>query len=196
MSQHDKERWNTKHPLSKIPDEPIELVKRFARLAHGKQALDIACGMGRHAKFLASEGFQVDAFDVSSFAIDALQGLANINAQEVDFDNYCLEQDRYDLIVCTYFLHRPLFQQIRDALRDEGVVIFETFVHDPENERVPSNRAFLLEEGELEVTFDDTFELLHIQEYWSTDMQGYKTRKASMVAKKRRGGMSIDDFWS
>ncbi|MBD3793895.1 MAG: hypothetical protein IE889_07030 [Campylobacterales bacterium] len=55
--------------------------------------------------------------------------------------------------------------------------------------------GYLLNEGELELAFDDTFDLLHIQEYWDTDMQGYKTLKASMVAKKKRGGMTDEDFW-
>lgn len=195
MSIEDKERWNQRHPISQIPDEPIQLVTQFAQLAPGKQALDIACGMGRHAKFLAAQGFEVDALDVSSYAIESLQGIKGVNACEVDFDSYTLSQNRYDLVVCTYFLHRPHFMQIREALRENGIVIFETLVYHPDNERMPSNQTYLLNEGELELAFDDTFDLLHIQEYWDTDMQGYKTLKASMVAKKKRGGMTDEDFW-
>ncbi|MCH9740573.1 MAG: methyltransferase domain-containing protein [Epsilonproteobacteria bacterium] len=196
MSKEDKQRWNKKYQDNPIPDEPIELVTKFAKLATGSKALDIACGMGRHSKFLASQRFEVDALDVSSVAIDSLQGLENINAKEVDFDHFTLAKNAYDLIVTTYFLHRPHFNQMREALREDGILIFETFIYHLDNERVPSNRAFLLEEGELELAFDDTFDLLHIREFWDEDMQGVKTMKASMVAKKKRGGMSDEDFWA
>ena len=70
MAQEDKERWNKKYQDNKIPDEPIVLVQQYATSARGNQALDIACGMGRHSKYLASLGFNVDALDISSVAIE------------------------------------------------------------------------------------------------------------------------------
>jgi len=195
MSIEDKNRWNEKYKDDKIPQTPSELVSKYSKLANGKNALDIACGMGRHSKFLAQEGFSVDALDISDVAISNLQNIANINAKEVDFDTYRLEKNKYDLIVCTYFLERKLFPQMLDALRDRGLILIETFLHHSDNERKSSNPAFRLNEGELEATFDDKFELLHIVEYWDKDYMGYKTMKTAMVARKKFGGMSDDDFW-
>ena len=83
-----------------------------------------------------------------------------------------------------------------NALTPGGIIILETFLHHTDNEREPSNPAFRLNEGELEAAFDDKCELLHISEYWSTDHMGYKTMKAAMVAKKKSGGMTDEDFWS
>ncbi|MCK5854434.1 MAG: methyltransferase domain-containing protein [Sulfurovaceae bacterium] len=195
MAQEDKERWNKKYKNSPIPTKIVGVVEKYAQLATGKSALDIACGMGRNAKFLATEGFEVDALDISPVAIEGLQNIENIRAKEVDFDTYVLQENSYDLIVCTYFLERKLFPQIEKALKEDGIFIFETFMHHADNTKVPSNRSFLLEEGELEVTFDERYELLHISEFMEEGICGEKSMKASMVAKKRRGGMSDEEFW-
>jgi len=196
MAQEDKERWDAKHSKNMMPQTPIKLVSEYAKLATGKQALDIACGNGRHSKYLASLGFEVDALDISSVAIEQLQGTPHINAIEVDFDTYTLEKEKYDLIVCTYFLERKLFPQMIAALKPNGIILMETFLHDEGNERTPSNPAFRLNEGELEAYFDHECELLHIPEFWDTDYQGFKTMKTSMVARKKSGGMTDEDFWA
>ena len=159
MAQEDKERWDEKYQNNPMPNEPIKLVSDYASLATGRQALDIACGMGRHSKYLASKGFTVDALDISSVAIGHLNNIPNINAIEVDFDTFTLPKEKYDLIVCTYFLERRLFPQMIDALKPNGIILLETFLHDADNSRIPSNPAFLLSEGELKATFDDKFEL-------------------------------------
>ena len=199
MAIEDKERWDNKYndpETAKRLSEPLALVQDYAKLSPGKQALDIACGMGRHSKYLADEGFEVDALDISSVAISQLQDTAHISAQEVDFDSYVLHKEKYDLIVCAYFLKRSLFMPMIDALKPNGIILMETFLHDPGNERAPSNPAFLLNEGELEGVFDDKCELLHIKEYEDKDYQGFKTMKTQMVARKKSGGMSDNDFWA
>jgi len=185
MALSDKERWNEKYQDNQIPNAPIRLVTDYIKLATGKQALDIACGMGRHSKYLASMGFNVDALDVSSVAITSLQGLEHINAIEVDFDTYTLPKEKYDLIVCTYYLERRLFPQMIDALKPNGIILMETFLHDVINERQPSNPAFMLNEGELEAYFNGKCELLHILEWLDVDYKGFKTMKTSMVARKK-----------
>lgn len=184
MSLADKERWDQKHQNNLIPHQPIASVTRYATLAKGKEALDIACGTGRHSRYLASLGFQVQALDISSVAIAQLQNLDNIDAKEVDFDTYILPQNHYDLIVCTYFLERRLFPQMVQALKLEGILILETFLHHPQNERIPSNPTFRLKSGELRTAFEETCELLDLSEYWDKDYMGYKTMKTTMVAKK------------
>jgi len=196
MSQADKERWNEKYQDNQIPNEPITLVKEYNNLATGKQALDIACGMGRHSKYLVSQGFEVDALDVSSVAIASLQNIPQLHAKEVDFDTYRLPTETYDLIVCTYFLERRFFPQMIAALKPHGIILMETFLHDEANERQPSNPAFMLNEGELEAYFDDKCELLHIPEWLDVDYKGFKTMKTSMVARKKSGGMTDEDFWA
>jgi len=185
MALEDKERWDEKYQDNPMPDEPIKLISDYASLATGNQALDIACGMGRHSKYLASIGFEVDALDISSVAIGQLQNIPHINAIEVDFDTYSLPQEKYDLIVCTYFLERRLFPQMIDALKPNGIILIETFLHDEKNERKASNPAFLLHKGELEETFNELCELILNPEFWAEDYKGFKTMKTSMVARKK-----------
>ena len=69
-------------------------------------------------------------------------------------------------------------------------------MHHPDNTKVPSNRSFLLEDGELELTFDDRYEILHLQDFMDNIDCGDKAMKSSMVARKKRGAMSDEDFWA
>ena len=185
MSQQDKQKWNKKYQNNPIPNRPIALVTDHVALATQGKALDIACGMGRHSRYLASLGFSVEALDISSVAVENLQNIPNITAKEVDFDTYRLEKEAYNLIVCTYFLKRELFPQITEALKVGGVFIYETFLYHPDNQQAPSNRSFLLEAGELEASFSNDLELISLREYWDETMKGNKTMKASLVAIKR-----------
>lgn len=196
MSIEDKERWDKKYKSNIIPSKIVEVVENYAKLATGKSALDIACGMGRNSKFLAESGFDVHALDISEVAIESLKDIENIRAEIVDFDSYSLKENSYDLIVCTYFLERKLFPQIEKALKEDGIFIFETFMHDAENTKVPSNKSFLLNKGELEATFDERYNLMHLSEWMDENICGEKCMKASMVAKKKRGGMSDEEFWA
>lgn len=103
MAIEDKERWDKKYQNKDGPTKPIKIVKEYASLAKGKNALDIASGMGRHSKYLQRLGFEVDALDISSVAINELKNIPGIHAKEVDFDTFTLPVNRYELIVCTYF---------------------------------------------------------------------------------------------
>ena len=183
MAVEDAKKWNKKYQNNKIPDEPIALLKEYAEIVNIGNALDIACGMGRHSKYLAKLGFKVDALDISSVAINTLKNIENINAKVVDFDEYKLEKNKYDLVLCVYFLKRSLFESMIDALKPNGIIIMETFVEDEENEREPSNPDFLLKKGELEEVFSKRCQILHSKEYSSSDYRGFKSRKAQIVAK-------------
>lgn len=184
MSSEDKKRWDAKYSNNPAPINVLDVVKRYATLALGSKALDIACGKGRNSKFLAEQGFEVEALDISEVAINSLEGIENIDAQMVDFDSYTLKENAYDLIVCTYFLERKLFPQIKSALKKDGILIFETFMHHEENTKTPSNRAFLLEKGELEQSFSEGFKMIKLNEFMDEGICGDKSMKISMVVQK------------
>jgi len=185
MAVEDRERWDKKyknnHPIA---TKIAKVVENYYSLAEGKEALDIACGTGRNAKFLAGKGFNVDALDISPVALENLKNIENINPKEVDFDTYILEENSYDLIVCTYYLNRSLFPQIEKALKKGGIFIFETFMHHPDNTKVPSNRSFLLEDGELEREFSKSYEILYLDSFMDIISCGDKAMKAFIVVKK------------
>jgi len=184
MAQEDKIRWEKKYQNHPIPAKVVEVVKQYALLAKGNHALDIACGMGRNSRYLAKQGFAVEALDISPRALESLGGIKGITPQEVDFDTYTLPTNRYDLIVCTYFLKRELFPQIHRALKQGGILIFETFVYHPDNDKAPSNRAFLLEQGELAKSFANDYEVIYLREYWDVGICGERQMRGSFVGRK------------
>ena len=127
-------------------------VARFAPLARPGEALDLACGNGRHTRLLAAQGFQVLAVDrnPAALAASAGEGVTTLAWDlEADGASWPFEAGRFAVIVVTNYLHRPLFAQIAASLRPDGILIYETFAQGNEVYGKPSNPAFLLAPGEL-----------------------------------------------
>ena len=121
-------------------------------------ALDLACGLGGNAVFLAEKGLAVTAWDISIVAIEKLttyavqQGL-NINAcQEKivadSFTGYC-----FDVIVVSRFLDRTLSDAIIGALKPDGLLFYQTITREKICRKSPNNPDFLLTENELLALF-------------------------------------------
>lgn len=125
-----------------------------------RQALDVACGTGRDAVWLAMHGYDVLALDVLPDALDRASQLARHNAvclQTVAMDvetGPTLPPGAFDLVTVFRFLHRPLFPLLRQAVAPGGCIIYETF---HEQNRAtglrPQNPAHLLRTGELAGAF-------------------------------------------
>jgi SAM-dependent methyltransferase len=120
------------------------------------ESLDLACGSGRNALWLAEQGFRTMAVDRNAEAIRSLaeeasrRGLS-MRTEVVDLENGqpFLQPDSFGLIVVVHYLHRPLFPSIVGALRRGGVLVYETFTRAQAARGKPTNPAFLLEPGEL-----------------------------------------------
>ena len=132
------------------------LTDHVDRLRPGGRVLDVACGRGRHALWLAARGFDVHAVDRNRESIDALRAEATRLALRIDDEVRDLEADAaslpasvYDAVVVVHYLHRPLFPMLLAALRPGGVVIYETFTVAQARRGQPTNPAFLLAPGEL-----------------------------------------------
>jgi SAM-dependent methyltransferase len=108
--------------------------------------LDLACGNGRHARWLASLGLPVVAVDRQP--VD-LPGVEFIQGDLEDGSPWPLGDRRFAAIVVTNYLHRPLFPRIEAALADGGLLVYETFMLGNERFGRPSNPDFLLGPGEL-----------------------------------------------
>ena len=117
----------------------------------GGEVLDLACGRGRHSRFLASLGFRVCAVDRDPQALAALAGIARIVVGQSDLENglWPLAGRQFDGVIVTNYLHRPLFPRILDALSPTGLLVYETFAAGNERFGKPSNPDFLLRPGEL-----------------------------------------------
>jgi SAM-dependent methyltransferase len=119
-------------------------------------ALDVACGSGRHAVWLASHGYRIRAVDRSATAIAALSahplaasGLIEARVRDLETGRPVIAARGFDVVVVTHYLHRPLFPQLVAALRPGGVLVYETFTVAQAARGKPTNPEFLLRPGEL-----------------------------------------------
>ncbi|MDQ7055339.1 MAG: methyltransferase domain-containing protein [Persephonella sp.] len=183
--EKDRERWNRKYSEEEFPlKEPSDIVVRFYNLAEKGRALDIACGTGRNAIFLAENGFTVDAVDISDVALKNINH-HNVNTIQADLDFYRIDEGSYDLIININFLSRRLIPFIKEGLKEGGVVIFETFtLKEGEDYFLPKNREYLLRPNELLYLFSD-FYILFYQERDRIKPDGEKAFVSSLVAVKR-----------
>jgi len=146
------------------------LVSQEHLLPRAGDALDVACGSGRHALWLAARGLRTYAVDRDEAAIRALvdeslrRGLA-LHARVVDLEADAVQftPPAYDLIVVVRYLHRPLVPALIRALRPGGLLVYETFTRAQSARGRPTNPAFLLEPGEL-LTLVEPLEILSSRE--------------------------------
>jgi SAM-dependent methyltransferase len=157
---------------------PSRWVARFAPLIRRDgTVLDLACGGGRHAVFLAARGHAVVAVDCDRQALARLEGTPGVTATCADLEGepWPFAGRRFDAIVVANFLHRPLFPAIREALVDGGVLLYETFMLGHQLLGKPSNPHFLLGPGELLEAFGDltlvAFEQGRIEDPWPAVVQ-------------------------
>ena len=149
------------------PQTPSAWVLRWAPLLPpGARVLDLACGHGRHARYLAARGALVTALDRDEAALALLRKVAGINIFAVDIESapWPFVAGAFDAIVVTNYLHRPLFSQLAAALTPGGVLIYETFMAGNERYGRPSNPQFLLRPGELLGAFDNAFQVLAFEQ--------------------------------
>lgn len=129
---------------------PSAWVRRWAAwIRPGGAVLDLACGTGRHARFLAQLGFEVDAVDrdIGLFA-DAPPNVA-LRQADLEIGKWPYDGRRFDGIVVTNYLHRPLLPTLAESLERGGLLVYETFAAGNERFGKPSNPDFLLRPGEL-----------------------------------------------
>ncbi len=111
--------------------------------------LDVACGSGRHLRWLSAQGFVVTGVDRDVAALAPLGGLGRIVTADIEAGPWPLAGERFDAVVVTNYLWRPLWQVLLASLADGGVLIYETFALGNEALGKPSNPDFLLRPGEL-----------------------------------------------
>jgi SAM-dependent methyltransferase len=129
---------------------PSTWLTRWAHLLlPGASALDLACGRGRHVRWLADAGLAVTALDRDADAVTLLQPLAEVIVGDIESGPWPLGERQFDLVLVTNYLWRPLWPRMLGAVRPGGLLIYETFAHGNETVGRPSRPDFLLEPGEL-----------------------------------------------
>ncbi|MCA1957804.1 MAG: dihydroneopterin aldolase [Nitrospira sp.] len=186
------ERTRETHQTRYDDDTPARLlVEQLHRLPAGT-ALDVAAGNGRHSLFLASHGYQVHAVDRNAAALDRLitsarsRACDRITTQVVDLEQPPpheprLGKEQYDVIVVFFYLYRPLFPLLFEALKPGGALVYETFTVDNHvHYHHPKRREFCLDSNEL-LNLASGLQILHYDEGRRADRPAYTAR---LVARK------------
>ncbi|MEW5943369.1 MAG: methyltransferase domain-containing protein [Pseudomonadota bacterium] len=131
---------------------PSEWVARWAGcIPHPGRVLDLACGAGRHTRYLAGLGYEVEAADRDISRLGEAAHLPGVTVRQADFENapWPYRAGEFAGIVVANYLHRPLFPHLLASLAPGGILIDETFAAGQERYGKPTNPDFLLRPGEL-----------------------------------------------
>lgn len=155
----ERMRWNRRYREWQAFVEPSSLLKERRDLLMGGRALDLACGTGGNALFLADLGYRVDAVDVSDVGLRLAQTAArrrrvDVNWIQADARRLPVTGSQYDCILAFRFLLRSVIPVLVDLLRPHGVLFYASYDVRRLNRRPDFNRSYLLEVGELRTRFE------------------------------------------
>jgi tellurite methyltransferase len=152
----EQQKWDSLYSAPHdLTIEPAGLLVEHRHLIPREgRALDLACGMGANALYLAGLGLETMAWDLSPVAIEVLQNESRARGLELtaevrDLSATTLPENSFDLIYVGNFLERSLCPQIEQALRPGGLLFYQTWVLDKPSGKGPANPDFLLTENEL-----------------------------------------------
>ena len=156
------------------------------------RALDLACGLGGNALFLAERGLETVAWDVSAVAIKRLEQYAGsrsltIETQVRDVVSLPPAPENFDVVVVCRFLDRTLARSLPAALRANGLLYYQTFIQNSFPPQGPRNPNYLLEENELLRLFTDLTVCVYREEGRVGDIALGLRNEAMLVAQRRNG---------
>ena len=129
---------------------PSPWVVRWAsQLPAGSTVLDVACGSGRHLRWLTERDLRVTGVDRDAQALDSLSDLAEVLVADIETGPWPLQGRKFDAVVVTNYLWRPLLPTLVAAVAPGGLLIYETFGAGNARFGRPSRPDFLLQPGEL-----------------------------------------------
>ncbi|WP_020675887.1 methyltransferase domain-containing protein [Geopsychrobacter electrodiphilus] len=151
------------------------------------RALDLACGRGRNTLELARRGFVLTAVDLAEEALAQLAATAAAEGLSIDCQCCDLESrppvltQGYDLVLCFFYLHRPLFPWLLAAIKPGGLAVLRTFSSAGDFPPGQLDAQFILQPGELLRIFSG-WEILRHEEGLEPSRKGGSL--AGIVARK------------
>jgi SAM-dependent methyltransferase len=131
-------------------------------------ALDLAGGIGRHAVWLAHQGWQVTLVDISEVAIAKAQENAGTDRNRITFKcadaaQFKAGRSKYNVVLVFFYLERKIFPELIKVLRPGGMLIYKTYTElQPRFGKGPTHPMHLLKQNELRAF--SRLNVLHYQE--------------------------------
>ena len=189
MSAEDRDKWNQRYAEDSYrKTNPVTLLSDWLPQLPVGRALDVACGAGRNAIYLAEAGFQVDAIDISQQGLQLIAQQASaanlkIHCIEHDFDEpYEFARD-YDLIVVLWYVNLPLITRLCDNLASGGYLLCEEHLRSDAAVIGPGNPDFRVAPGSLRDAVA-SLDLLLYEETVEPIEEGGQIASARVVARK------------
>ncbi|MDF1581941.1 MAG: methyltransferase domain-containing protein [Methyloprofundus sp.] len=118
------------------------------------QALDLACGLGANALLLAKQGLTVQAWDISTRALQKLKAQADTEALAVktftqEITRRSFSVNSFDVVVVSRFLDRSICNAIMECLKPNGLLFYQTYTQHKIYPQGPENPKFLLADNEM-----------------------------------------------
>jgi tellurite methyltransferase len=154
-------------------------------------ALDLACGLGANAIFMAKRGLAVTACDISVVATDKLSAYAtqqglNINACQENIVADSFNECSFDVIVVSRFLDRTLSDAIIGALKPDGLLFYQTFTREKTSPKPPNNPEYLLTQNELLEMFSPLRVIFYRENTLIGNLQQGLRNEAQFIGQKRK----------
>lgn len=198
MSEQDRTRWTQRyaegsyagrsHP-SRLLEQELAEIRCHHTAGPMPRALDLACGRGRNALFLAGQGYQVDAIDIASNALTAAsetagQETGNIRWIEHDLDQGLPETyTDYDLVLVVRYLDLALLRLASDRLRPGGSLLCEVHLQTDQEVAGPGNSDFRVPPGALREAVRG-LAIQYEEEGLVTDPDGRRVALARIIARR------------
>jgi tellurite methyltransferase len=153
--------WDARYEAATAIPKPALVLRQWPHLLPREgTALDLACGLGGSALWLAEQGFRVSAWDMSPTAIARLREAArlrgfHLDARVRDLTALPPSPESFDMILVAHFLDRDLAPSIAAALRPGGLLFYQTFSRESRGTHGPANPAYRLARNELITLFPD-----------------------------------------
>ncbi len=195
MCEADREKWDTRYRQGSYQSRthPTELLAEWLPQLPRGRALDVACGAGRNALYLAEAGYEVEAIDISRVALDRLRETArarglDVTCIETDLESCELPNQSYDLIVMARYTQPSLIPPLIGLLREGGHFLCEEHLATDHDVIGPSEPAFRMAPNEL-LKLAAELRVLFYKEALIEDPDGRQSALAQLVGCRGSAGL-------
>ena len=189
MSKQDRIKWNQRYAEDSYQkNNPVTLVEDWLPRIPVGRALDVACGAGRNAIFLAQAGYLVDAIDISAEGLNQArqkaesQGLS-INWIEHDLDQAFEFDTDYDLIIVLWYVDLALITRLCDCLAVGAYLLCEEHLITDQEVIGPTSLNYRVAPSDLREAVSG-LDILLYEESVEINSEGDQVASARVVVRK------------